>query len=199
VTRAVEHDEHPPARPGDPAQLAQRRSRIGDVVQHVGRQCENGGSVRQRQRSRVGDGQHGRDGGRSRGRAGDGTGRGADGTGRAGDEAGQPLAGGGEHARGQVQADGRAQAATGQLGQVHAVAAADVGHRAGRHRARQVEHPGGQVDARVLVGVDRLAGGQVGVGLVLGAAQVRGVSPRIGHPGAGRAQAAGPADPPAGS
>jgi hypothetical protein len=95
----------------------------------------------------------------------------------------QAIAGRRQHAEGQVNAeDAAAEAAPGQFRQVHAVAAADVHDRAGRVGGGQVEHAGRQVDARVLVDVDRLAGRQVRVGLVLGAAQVIPVFPRVGHP-----------------
>src|ERR1700756_2985361 len=53
-------------------------------------------------------------------------------------------------------------AAPGQFGKVAAVAAADVGHRPRGRQVHQVQDTGGQVDARVLVGVDRLAGGPGG-------------------------------------
>jgi hypothetical protein len=62
----------------------------------------------------------------------------------------------------------------GHLGQVAAVAAADVNDALG---PGQADDQLGQVKRRLLVGVDRLPGGQVGIGPVLGLGQDGPVSP----------------------
>lgn len=85
------------------------------------------------------------------------------------------LPGRAQHARRQVRADQPPPVpAAGQFGQVGAVAAADVGDHFGAARdgrKRHVQHLAGQVHRRMLVRVDGLARGQVGVRLVLNIAQ----------------------------
>jgi len=83
------------------------------------------------------------------------------------------LPGRAQHARRQVRADQPPPVpAAGQFGQVGAVAAADVGnHPVQEGWKRYVQHLAGQVHGRLLVRVDGLARGQVGVRLVLNIAQ----------------------------
>lgn len=72
-----------------------------------------------------------------------------------------------EHASGQVQAQHRARVpAPGQLSQVRAVPAADIGDCLATAQASQPEHQRRQVQPRVLIGVNGLPGGQVSVGAV---------------------------------
>ncbi len=91
--------------------------------------------------------------------------------GRVGDGHGRPwrsIASGREHAGRQVGAEDPAPVpAPGQPGQVDPVPAADIGYGLVARQPGQVQHRLDQVDARLLVVVDRLAGGQVGVGAVL--------------------------------
>jgi len=115
VILAVEHHEDLPGPVGDPAQFADCRQRFGDVVEHVHGQGQAAGVIPQRQGSGVCGDQ-----GRSRCAA----------------------AGGLQHAYGQVDAQHRAcMPAAGQLSQVCAIAAADIGDGFAAAQGGKPEHP----------------------------------------------------------
>jgi hypothetical protein len=67
-----------------------------------------------------------------------------------------------------------------KLGEVSTVTAPDVHHDLVARRCRKVEHALRQVDARLLLGVDRLAGTQVACAPVLLAQEVNGIPPDAG-------------------
>jgi len=62
--------------------------------------------------------------------------------------------------------------AAGQLGQVDPVPAADLGHRLRAGQRGKVDHGGREVDLGLLVGINRLPGGQVLLGPVLNSGEV---------------------------
>jgi hypothetical protein len=91
------------------------------------------------------------------------------------------TADGGKHPGRQVHPEDRpGMPAAGQFGEVGAVSAADVGDGLLSVQGGEVEHHSGQVDPRVLAGVEGLPGGQAGVGAVLHLLQAGPVGPQPG-------------------
>ena len=159
VIRAVEDDQHRAAVAGDPAQFPDRGGPVRHVVEHVQGQCHLGRAVGQGQRGRIA-GHHA------------GGGHGVGGHGRAGRR---------QHPGGQINAEqAPAMAPPGQLGQVQAVPAADVGDHLGAGQPGAIADRGPQVDPRVLELVDRLPRGEVGVGPVLNRGEVLTVDEQAG-------------------